>query len=440
MGGLADLLAGAGQIYGGYSEAEAQAQRARQAKIAEEMAALELAGRKRLADYDAKVSGGLADFLPGGGRATTVQTPGEGAVIPATPVDDEGNAMPMDMGKAKPVQTENRLGALEFMHRAALEAGLPDKADSIQKRMRAFRNEGLEDTAKAITAGASDDEIRDAFNRQGSVKFSRVQRLPGSNKVIGITQDGRATTFDADAMDEALLDSKTRLSMRDKREERDYKRGRDDEDQARRATETGAKVDYYKALAERQRRPQGQKPVKPPDPAKERAERSRFDSAVTRYATEYATTEHPEEKGKFVSDKVRARKIAAIAGALADSDESFLGSPREAAAEASRRLDDLEKRAGINAAEDWSRMEEGSGLPPGEFSKRAGLSSVGGKEKWVADRAAKIVADAISGARAQRPMSPPAQGATRIKNNDEWAALPKGAHYIGPDGVLRRKS
>lgn len=354
MSGLADILAGAGQVYGGYSEAEAAAQRLRQARLAEESAAMRVADERRLADYNQRVSTGAQDYLPGGSQATTVQTPGLDAVIPATPVDDEGNAMPTDMGTAVPVQTENRMGALEFMHRAALEAGLPDKAEKHRKTIDAFRSEGLADTAKVILAGGTDDEIRDAFNRQGRVKFARVQRLPDSNKVIGTTQDGRTTTFDADSMDEALLDGKTRASMRDKREERDYKRARDDENQALKGRETDALVDYRKAAADRLRRPPSDpKPPKPIDPAKERTERRRVVSEVARYAKDEATVTN--EDGKAVVDRERANQIAGLASLMIDEDPDLLANPRAAAQAARAKLEDLQAKAQAAASDEWSK-------------------------------------------------------------------------------------
>ncbi len=412
MGGLADLLAGAGQIYGGYSEAEAQAQRARQAKIAEEMAALELAGRKRLADYDAKVSGGLADFLPGGGRATTVQTPGEGAVIPATPVDDEGNAMPMDMGKAKPVQTENRLGALEFMHRAALEAGLPDKADGIQKRMGAFRNEGLEDTAKAIMAGASDDEIRDAFNRTGKVRLARVQRIPGSDSaIIGITEDGRATQFDARNLLRSAMGPKEITAADDKDADRAIRA----REQGRKDEETSARSRYWDALGEaaktRATRGPAAKTPKAPDPAKERAERRRFTADVARYAKEEAYTE--DEDGKTVLNRDLANQIAGLAALLADDDPELLGDPRAAAQAARARLEDLRRKAGDKATREWGGMAERAGVGEAEFE---GVTQAGGgkegRQAFVERRTREILNRLMRGAANRKPagQKPPKVG------------------------------
>lgn len=444
MSGLADILAGMGQVYGGYSRAEVVDQQRRRDELAQQEALQRLGEARRLSSYNDRVAAGARDFLPGGAQATTVMTPGEGAVIPATPVDDEGNAMPTDLGKAKPVETANRLGALEFMHNAALEAGLPDKADGIDKRIRAFKDEGLEETARAILSGASEDEIRDAFNRQGKVKFSRVQRIPGSDsQVIGITEDGRATQFDAKNIVRSLMGPKDYFAYEDR-----------ERDNVRRDNEASARAKYWTDLgsaavtrANAAGKPRPAAP-KAPDPIKERADRRKFSADARKYAADLAR----DDEGKL--DPERANQIAGLASLMADADPELLADPLAAAQAAQARLADLQAQATAKAVREWSTAAKSpraslfgydENPDPESFEvMHAPDGTREDKQTFVARRAREIVnsllaqtarRDNAGSAQAQQP-----QGATRIQSDDEWRALPKGALYVGPDGVLRRKS
>jgi hypothetical protein len=444
MSGLADLLAGAGQVYGGYSEAEAAAQRMRQARLAEESAAMRLGRERRQDDYDQNVSAGLSDFLPGGSQATTVMTPGEGAVLPATPVDDEGNAMSVDLGKAVPVQTENRMGALEFMQRAAYDAGLPDKAEAHRKRADAFRSEGLEDTAKAILSGGTNDEIRDAFNRQGKIKFSSVHRIPGSETaVIAITEDGKTTHFDAGNMRKALLGGKDYFAN----EDRETKRSNDQREQARRDAETEALVGYRKALgsAATTRANRTGSP-KPPNPATERSERRKFSTEARRYATDLAVN----AEGKV--DREMASNIAGLASIMVDEDPELLRDPLAAAKAAHAKYEELQQKVTAKAEREWSASARSPRASMFGFDENPdpegfeGISRPDGtkedKETYIARRAQQLINTLMRGLHAGETMQgapaaarpapkPPAKYPdAKLAPDGKWYVTKNGKHYL----------
>lgn len=395
-GGLAEILAAAGNIYGGYNAAEQADIARRMAMQREQLGRLEVDRAQRAAAYDREVAGGLADFSADGPKASVVNVDtGTGPAV----YDDGTTAPPVS---TRPARAPNELGALEFRKQAALRAGMPEKADEIDRRMRAVKQEGLLETAQAILSGKDENEIRDTFNARGQTKLARVQRLPGSgSQIIGVTEDGRSIQFDAENMMRSLLTPKD-WAADDRNKEVALAKERE---QAWRgeAARARSESDRIRAEAYRDRPPAG-RGAAAPDPAKERAERRRFNTEVTRFSKADATTTDPET-GKAIVDNDMANGIAGLAILMSQDDPDLLADPRQATQLARDRLLQLREQAGAKADREWGSMAEASGMPVEDF---AGVSMPGpggapgkeGKDAFVARRSREIVQQLLRRARA----------------------------------------
>ena len=448
MSGLVDFLAGAGQMYGGYRANEEQLLQMERARQQQEQAELELKNRRRAEAYQAKVEGGLSDFMTGA-QANTITTPGKDAVIPATAVDDEGNAMPVDMGTATTRKEPNMTGALEYMHRAALESAMPDKADALRKQLHAYKNEGVEEMARAILGGKSDDEIRDVLNSKGNFNAARVQRV-SDTEVIGVSASGKPFRYDAKNAMRSMLGPDKYFSTQTA--EGELERRRVDDATKREIEEkykgvlgeaATTRANAYKAASEARAQP---KPPKPVDPAKERAERRKFNSDVTRYAEKDATGYDTD--GNPVVDKELANQITGLSILMAQEDPDLLGDPRMATMEARARLDELRSKAKFKAGREWDGAEEGGGHAPGTFEGFTTATGKEGKEAYIKRRAKEITDGLLKSARTtvqgsnDEPSPPPAASTApkKITSDAERDALPSGTLYIDPQGKLRRKA
>lgn len=432
MSGLAEILAAAGGMYGGYTGAEMADTGRRRQLQAEQQAALQLAAAQRDEDFRARAASGLADFLPSGAKATTVQTQ---EIAP----DDQAPSGFQDAGPAAVKRYDNRAGALDFMREAAIKSGNPDRAMEIDKRLRAYKDEGLLDTARAIASGQPDDVIRDTFNASGRVKLASVKRLDKS-RIVGVTEDGRQVQFDASQMMGGLL-SPDQFKRDESREEVTQARlseGNWKSEAARAKAENDRiKAEAYRDRMSRLGGPAGSKPV---DPAKERAERRRWQADVERYARDEATSIDPESGAKVV-DSDRLNQIAGLSALLVQEQPDLLSDPRGTAQAASMRLEELKAKAGDKATREWGGMAEGAGEEPGAFE---GVTSVGGgregKQAYIQRRTQEIVKGLMRNARSSGPAAP----------GDDMAALAQGSfgayepdkyeYRVGPKGNLQRKA
>lgn len=381
--------------------------------------------------------------------------PASSVEIPQPATSDEGDnntTLPPAI-KEQPAQ-DNYAGMYSALQAAAVKHGRLDDFEKVKQRSQKFQEEGLLDFTRAARRGASDDELKDTFNKTGAVRLKELRKIE-DGKYVGMTESGKAVSLDLDQITESLLDPKSLLAHKDKSELTSAKLKMNEVTNEAKSTTAQAKLDASRAALDAR---SGVLSAQE-DAARARAERDRaladkagqpkeikwpqFDAQLKALAKDQLTT--TDKLGKKTTDFKAVASLSSMASAIARSDPETYPSPATALTAAAEMMDEISQVAKSQAEKEAEALDKKSTW----FSDAVKAATGKPKPQFIADRTAELLKKGMQTAAPPAPAAgaaaptsrkaatPAADAVPTPKSKSEYDALPKGAVYIDPDDGKR---
>jgi hypothetical protein len=436
-------LANAGLMYQGAAEVLDQDQRRRDAVVDRQYTLEERDRKRREAEraeaerlrqesYSAEVRATMGDYLAGGAKAKPAQE--AEAAQPLDPYEVDQGAIGRAGKAAKPAQ-DNTEGMYEALRSIAAKHGQQKDYEAMEKRLKAYKEEGVLDFIAKARQGAPDDELVETFNKSGKLKIKGIKRVDDDD-FEAVLEDGRTTSLNVTRMTESLLTPKDQLALKDKESERERK-AREAEQKVivarerlaldeRNAASRRALQEAQAELAQYRAGGGGAKPAKP-------RSWTSFDNEIGKAAADLSTSTDPG--GKKVVDHARKAAIKSMAQALARANPEDYDSPGAAVDAAVERLDEVRNQAAARAQRE---VQQNPGAPAA-FRESAA--------QYVQRRTDELTKGTLRQAAKAKPAETSAAPAAasgdvaQPKSQADFNKLPKGARYVNPaDGRVYVKN
>lgn len=311
-------------------------------RVDEEAAAAQEDARRRRA-YEQEQRSAMAEYLAGGSKAIPAREAVAGQVL--DPRQQEGGDVARAAQPATPPQANDE-GMYQALKAIAQKYGRLDHYDQLEKRLKAYQDEGVVDFIKKARQGASDSELVQAFNKSGKVKLAGVRKVDDDD-YQGVTEDGQPVSLNITRMTESLLGPKDLLAHTDRTADRERK-ARDAEEKARLAQDKAAMQgklnDSLAGLRDAQgelARARAGTAGNGVDPNVRRpGNLNQFDNQVKSLATTYLASKVDADGKPVPGSKKDVLKLTAMASALGRQNPQL--SPGEAVEAAAAKMAEID--------------------------------------------------------------------------------------------------